>query len=105
MVNRELDRCRTLCRQEGMVLEEMTPEQFRGRIPVKSYHELGSPALRQVRFPGLSHCHANNQRLQLLMEHTAASYEPDFLLVEPGTVRDQTAYQCGRIYKKGGGVA
>ena len=40
VVNRELDRCRTLCRQEGMVLEEMTPEQFRGRIPVKSYHEL-----------------------------------------------------------------
>lgn len=39
-INRELDRCRTLCRQEGMVLEEMTPEQFRGRIPVKSYHEL-----------------------------------------------------------------
>lgn len=40
VVNRELDRCRTLCRQEDMVLEEMTPEQFRGRIPVKSYHEL-----------------------------------------------------------------
>ena len=39
-INRELDRCRTLCRQEGMVLEEMTPEQFNGRIPVKSYHEL-----------------------------------------------------------------
>lgn len=39
-INRELDRCRTLCRQEGMVLEEMTPEQFQGRIPVKSYHEL-----------------------------------------------------------------
>ena len=39
-INRELDRCRTLCRQEGMVLEEMTPGQFNGRIPVKSYHEL-----------------------------------------------------------------
>ena len=39
-INRELDRCRTLCRQEGMTLEEMTPEQFQGRIPVKSYHEL-----------------------------------------------------------------
>ena len=26
------------------------------------------------------------------MEHTAASYEPDFLLIESGTVRDQTAY-------------
>ena len=39
-INRELDRCRTLCRQEGMVLEKMTPEQFKGRIPVKSYHEL-----------------------------------------------------------------
>ena len=40
VVNRELDRCRALCRQEGMVLEEMTEQQFRGRIPVKSYHEL-----------------------------------------------------------------
>ena len=40
VVNRELDRCRTLCRQEGMVLEEMTAQQFRGRIPVESYHEL-----------------------------------------------------------------
>ncbi len=40
VVNRELNRCRTLCRQEGMVLEEMTPQQFAGRIPVKSYHEL-----------------------------------------------------------------
>ena len=39
-INRELDRCRTLCHQEGMVLEKMTPEQFQGRIPVKSYHEL-----------------------------------------------------------------
>ena len=39
-INRELDRCRTLCRQEGMVLEEMAPEQFNGRIPVRSYHEL-----------------------------------------------------------------
>ena len=36
----ELDRCRALCRLDGMVLEEMTPEQFEGRIPVKSYHEL-----------------------------------------------------------------
>lgn len=40
VVNRELDRCRALCRQEGMVLEEMTARQFEGRIPVKSYHEL-----------------------------------------------------------------
>ena len=39
-VDRELDRCRALCRQEGMVLEEMTPQQFQGRIPVKNYHEL-----------------------------------------------------------------
>lgn len=38
-VKLELDRCRALCRQEGMVLEEMTPEQFEGRIPVQSYHE------------------------------------------------------------------
>ena len=40
MVNRELDRSRSLCRQEGMILEEMTPSQLRGSIPVKSYHEL-----------------------------------------------------------------
>lgn len=40
VVERELDRCRVLSRQEGMTLEEMTPEQFAGRIPVKSYHEL-----------------------------------------------------------------
>lgn len=40
LVEGELNRCRVLCRQEGMTLEEMTAEQFRGRIPVKSYHEL-----------------------------------------------------------------
>jgi len=40
VVELELNRCRALCRQEGMVLEEMTPEQFEGRIPVKSYYEL-----------------------------------------------------------------
>ena len=40
VTNYELDRCRVLCQQEGMTLEEMTPEQFWGRIPVKSYHEL-----------------------------------------------------------------
>lgn len=39
-VNHRLDRSRVLARQEGMVLEEMTAEQFAGRIPVKSYHEL-----------------------------------------------------------------
>ena len=36
----ELDRSRVLCLQEGMTLEEMTAEQFDGRIPVKSYYEL-----------------------------------------------------------------
>lgn len=40
VVRRELDRCRTLFRQEGIVMEEATAEQFQGRIPVKSYHEL-----------------------------------------------------------------
>ncbi len=39
VVQRKLERCRVLCRQEGLVLEEMTPEQFNGRIPVKSYYE------------------------------------------------------------------
>ena len=38
-VAQKLERSRTLCRQEGLVLEEMTPEQFNGRIPVKSYYE------------------------------------------------------------------
>lgn len=40
VVRRKLDRSRVLARQAGMILEEMTPEQFEGRIPVKSYHEL-----------------------------------------------------------------
>ena len=31
---------RAISRHEGMVLEDMTPEQFEGRIPVKSYFEL-----------------------------------------------------------------
>ncbi|MGI6255963.1 MAG: hypothetical protein ACOYJZ_10110 [Acutalibacter sp.] len=39
-VNLELDRCRAIARQDGMVLEEMTPQQFEGNIPVKSYEEL-----------------------------------------------------------------
>ena len=39
-VERELDRCRAIARQSGMVLEQMTPEQFAGNIPVKSYAEL-----------------------------------------------------------------
>ncbi|MDE6880288.1 MAG: hypothetical protein K2P20_02895 [Oscillospiraceae bacterium] len=39
LVNRELERCRELFRQEGIVMEEATAEQFNGRIPVKSYHE------------------------------------------------------------------
>lgn len=36
----ELGRCRAIAAQEGMVLEEMTPEQFEGRIPVKTYDGL-----------------------------------------------------------------
>ena len=39
-VERELDRCRAIARQSGMVLEQKTPEQFAGNIPVKSYAEL-----------------------------------------------------------------
>ena len=39
-MERELDRCRAIARQSGMVLEQMTPEQFAGNIPVKSYAEL-----------------------------------------------------------------
>ncbi len=36
----ELNRCRAVAGQDGMVLEEMTPEQFEGRIPVKTYDGL-----------------------------------------------------------------
>lgn len=39
-VNLELNRCRVLSKREGMVLEKMTPQEFEGRIPVQSYHEL-----------------------------------------------------------------
>ena len=39
VVRQKLERSQVLCRQEGLVLEEMTPEQFNGRIPVKSYYE------------------------------------------------------------------
>ncbi len=40
VVNWRLERSRALCRQEDLVLEEMTPEQFGCRMPVRSYHEL-----------------------------------------------------------------
>ena len=40
VVDLRLERLRAISRHEGMVLEEMTPEQFEGRIPVKSYFEL-----------------------------------------------------------------
>lgn len=39
-VNLELNRCRALSKREGLVLEEMTPQEFEGRIPVQSYDEL-----------------------------------------------------------------
>ncbi len=39
-VELELGYCRVLALQEGLELEKMTPEQFVGRIPVKSYYEL-----------------------------------------------------------------
>ena len=58
-------------------------------LQIKDYREVDITPLLKPFVPD-SHCHANNQRLQLLMEHTAASYEPDFLLIESGTVRDQT---------------
>ncbi len=40
VVDMRLERTRALTKREGMILEEMTPEQFAGRIPVKSYAEL-----------------------------------------------------------------
>lgn len=40
VVELELNRCRVIAAQEGMVLEEMMPEQFEGRIPVKTYDGL-----------------------------------------------------------------
>ena len=39
MVTRRIDRARELFRQEGMDIEKIPPEDFKGRIPVKSYHE------------------------------------------------------------------
>ncbi len=40
VIDLRLERLRAISRHEGMVLEDMTPEQFEGRIPVKSYFEL-----------------------------------------------------------------
>ena len=39
-VKLELDYCRAVAALEGLKLEEMTPEQFAWRVPVKSYYEL-----------------------------------------------------------------
>lgn len=39
-VDNELERHRQLAALDGLTLEDMTPEQFEGRIPVSSYHEL-----------------------------------------------------------------
>ena len=50
-INRELDRCRTLCRQEGMVLEEMTPEQFNGSMGNLS-RTMSGPGTSPRRTPG-----------------------------------------------------
>ena len=38
-VKLELEYCRAVAAQEGLKLEEMTPEQFAGRVPVKGYYE------------------------------------------------------------------
>ena len=40
IVQQRLDRSRVLFRQEGIDMEQAAPEDFVGRIPVKSYHEL-----------------------------------------------------------------
>lgn len=39
-VSLELNRCAAIARQEGLDIKTMTPEQFAGRIPVRSYEEL-----------------------------------------------------------------
>ncbi|OBA06121.1 hypothetical protein A9P44_04195 [Paenibacillus polymyxa] len=39
LTHMELERVRLITQSEGLVLEEMTEEQFQGRIPVKSYEE------------------------------------------------------------------
>lgn len=39
-VDNELERNRQLVTLDGLVLENMTPQQFEGRIPVSSYYEL-----------------------------------------------------------------
>lgn len=36
----EMDRIRILAKLEGLELEKMTPEEFKGKIPVSSYYEL-----------------------------------------------------------------
>ncbi len=48
VVNLKLEQTRRLCRWEGLTLEEMTPEQFNGRIPVKSYQEFVALEQRQA---------------------------------------------------------
>jgi FKBP-type peptidyl-prolyl cis-trans isomerase (trigger factor) len=35
----EINKARVLCELEGLVLEEMTPKDFEGKIPVRSYDE------------------------------------------------------------------
>lgn len=39
LIHMELERVRLIAQNDGLVLEEMTEEQFNGRMPVKSYEE------------------------------------------------------------------
>ena len=48
MVTQRLNRVRALFRQEGKILEQTAPEDFAGRIPVNSYHELVAMEQREA---------------------------------------------------------
>ncbi|WP_339224222.1 hypothetical protein [Paenibacillus sp. FSL W7-1332] len=55
LIDMELERVRLMAQSDGLVLEEMTEEQFQGRIPVKSYEEFLNMiiSLNQTKLPVL----------------------------------------------------
>lgn len=48
MIKMHMDRVRVLFRHEGKVLEQALPEDFKGRIPVQSFHELEAMVQREA---------------------------------------------------------
>ena len=91
-VERELDRCRAIARQSGMVLEQMTPEQFAGNIPVKSYAELVAMT-QDTCFDSLRCC--------LLGQHYAQN--DGFAVTEAGYAAFLQDYARHLAYHRGGG--